>query len=95
MKQIDFLGYTAGFLTTFSAAPQLYHSYVTRDVKGISVRFQVMLMSGLLLWTLYGVLILAWPVIIFNLVGFCLWVPLFVMKLKDRNPGRKKGTIPS
>ena len=95
MTHIDFLGYSAGFLTTFSAAPQLYHSYVTKDVKGISLRFQVMLMSGLLLWAAYGCFIRSWPVILFNLIGFALWLPIFVMKLKDRTQKRRKNSIPS
>jgi MtN3 and saliva related transmembrane protein len=94
MEHVDFLGYTAGFLTTFSAAPQLYHSYMSKDVKGISLKFQIMLMSGLLLWAAYGGLIRSWPVILFNLIGFALWLPIFVMKLKDRNQERHKNTIP-
>jgi MtN3 and saliva related transmembrane protein len=84
MTSIDMLGYAAGFLTTFSAAPQLYHSYTTKDVSGIAFKFQLMLLSGLALWALYGIMIGAVPVIIFNLIGFSLWLPIFGMKINAK-----------
>lgn len=43
-----------------------------------------MLLSGLALWAVYGITILAPPIIIFNLIGFSLWVPIFWMKLRER-----------
>lgn len=84
MASFELLGYAAGFLTTFSAAPQLLHSYRTKDLSGIDLKFQLMLLSGLALWAVYGITILAPPIIIFNLIGFSLWVPIFWMKLRER-----------
>jgi MtN3 and saliva related transmembrane protein len=77
------LGYAAGFLTTFSAAPQLLHAYRVKDLRSIDLKFQLMLLSGLALWTIYGIAIQVLPVIIFNLIGFSLWVPVFLMKLRE------------
>ncbi|MGD8229365.1 MAG: SemiSWEET family transporter [Desulfobacteraceae bacterium] len=84
MASFDILGYAAGFLTTFSAAPQLVHAYRVKDLRSIDMKFQLMLLSGLALWTLYGITIKSLPVIIFNLIGFSLWVPIFWMKIRER-----------
>ena len=82
MNYIEVLGFTAGILTTFSAAPQLYYSYKTKDVASIDLKFQTMLISGLFLWTIYGISIHSLPVIVFNAIGVLLWLPIFWMKIK-------------
>ena len=79
----DLLGFVAGFLTTFSAWPQLYYSYSTRDVKSIQMKFMAMLMAGLLLWGVYGILLRSLPLIIFNFIGLSLWLPIFWLKLRS------------
>ena len=81
MDGIELLGIVAGVLATFSASPQLYYSYTTRDVKSIQTPFLLMLMSGLFLWGVYGLFIGALPIIIFNFIGFSLWVPVLWIKL--------------
>jgi len=83
MTKMDTLGFLAGFLTTLSASPQLYYSYTTKDVRSISLHFLIMLMAGLFLWGLYGILLWAMPIIIFNFVGFALWAPIFWLKIKE------------
>jgi len=83
MLEMDILGYAAGFLTTFSAWPQLYHSYTTKDVKSIQLKFLIMLMSGLFLWGVYGILTGSLPIVIFNFMGFSLWLPVLWLKMKE------------
>ena len=83
MDWLDLLGFAAGFLTTFSASPQLYYSYSTKDVKSIQMKFMVMLMSGLFLWGVYGILLSSLPLIIFNFIGFSLWLPILWLKLRE------------
>jgi MtN3 and saliva related transmembrane protein len=87
MTKLDILGFLAGLLTTLSASPQLYQSYTTKDVRSISLHFLVMLMAGLFLWGVYGILLWALPIIIFNFVGFLLWVPILWMKINEKGPG--------
>jgi MtN3 and saliva related transmembrane protein len=95
MTKMDILGFLAGLLTTLSASPQLYYSYTTKDVKSISLQFLVMLMAGLFLWGLYGLLLKALPIIIFNFVGFTLWMPVFWLKVKEkRSASRLSGGPP-
>jgi len=80
---IDFLGTFAGLLTTFSAAPQLITTYRTRDMGGFDLRFLAMLAGGLFLWALYGIIIGSLPLIIFNLIGGLLWLPIIWFKMAD------------
>jgi MtN3 and saliva related transmembrane protein len=87
MGWLDLLGFVAGFLTTFSAWPQLYYSYSSKDVKSIQMKFMVMLMTGLFLWGVYGILLSSLPLIIFNFIGFSLWLPILWLKLKEGHGG--------
>ncbi len=92
MAHLEILGYLAGILTTFSASPQLYYSYTTKDVKSLNLAFMSMLIAGLSLWAIYGTVINSLPIIIFNAIGVMLWIPLFWMKImsgkKDRNDAK-------
>ena len=83
MTTIEGLGYAAGILTTFSASPQLYYSYTTKDVQSINIAFMSMLIAGLTTWAVYGFFIGALPIIIFNTIGVLLWIPIYFMKIKS------------
>jgi len=89
---IDALGFFAGFLTTFSAFPQLLYSYRTKDVASIDLGFMLMLVSGLTTWGIYGIIIRALPIICFNFIGVVLWLPIVVMKLMDLRRRRAGGS---
>lgn len=93
MVYLELLGYVAGMLTTFSASPQLYYSYKTKDVKSLNLYFMGMLIAGLSLWAIYGMVIKSLPIIIFNAIGVILWVPLYWMKIISLKAQRtdKKG----
>jgi MtN3 and saliva related transmembrane protein len=82
LNDIDLLGHFAGLLTTFSASPQLVHTYRTKDVGSFDLRFLLMLATGLFLWALYGIAIGSWPVVVFNLIGCALWAPIIWMKIR-------------
>ncbi len=91
MSHLEILGYIAGALTTFSAYPQLRYSYKTKDVKSLNILFLSMLIAGLALWAVYGLFIGSTPVVVFNTAGTALWLPLYLMKIKDRgNSGGKE-----
>lgn len=93
MSKIDALGFIAGALTAFSASPQLYYSYKSRDVRSINLPFLLTLMAGLFLWGLYGIFLWAWPIIVFNFIGFSLWVPIFLLKLREgKRPVRTRNS---
>lgn len=85
MSAIDLLGYSAGFLTTFSVSPQLIYSYRTGDVKSFKLKFLLMLAAGLFLWGVYGVVIGSPPIIFFNFFGCLLWLPIIWLKIKEKS----------
>ena len=80
----DLIGSLAAVLTTASFIPQAWHTFRTRDVSGISLGMYSLFTVGVALWLVYGVLIMAWPIIIANLITTSLALAILVMKLRYR-----------
>ena len=78
---MDWVGYAAATLTTLSFVPQAWHTFQTRDVRGISLGMYSAFTLGVLLWLVYGVLLGAWPVIVANAITLALAACILVMKL--------------
>lgn len=78
---LDWVGYAAAALTTFAFVPQAWHTFRTRDVRGISLGMYGAFTLGVLLWLVYGVLLGAWPVIVANAITLALAACILVMKL--------------
>ncbi len=79
---IDLIGSVAAVLTTASFIPQAWHSFKTRDVSGISLGMYSVFTVGVALWLLYGILLLAWPLIIANSITLALAATILGMKLR-------------
>lgn len=77
----EWIGYAAATLTTLSFVPQAWHTFSTRDVRGISLGMYSAFTLGVALWLAYGVLLDAWPVIIANAITLALATTILVMKL--------------
>ncbi len=84
MNQIDLIGTVAAILTTASFFPQAWHTFRTRDVSGISLGMFSLLTLGAGMWTAYGILLQAWPIIIANTITFTLALMILLMKLRYR-----------
>ncbi len=80
----DLIGYCAAVLTTASFVPQAWHTFRTRDVRGISLGMYSAFTAGVACWLLYGLLLGAWPVVIANLITLGLAAAILVMKLRYR-----------
>ena len=80
----DLIGYVAAFLTTASFVPQAWHTFQTRDVRGISLGMYSVFTAGVACWLIYGVLLGAWPIVFANCVTLALAVAILVMKLRYR-----------
>ena len=76
------IGVVAAVLTTASFLPQVWHSFKTRDVSGISLGMYSVFTVGITLWLAYGLLIGAWPLILANGITLCFAVAILVMKLR-------------
>ena len=79
---IDAIGSIAAVLTTASFVPQVWHSFKTRDVSGISLGMYSVFTLGVALWLLYGVLLQSWPLMIANSITLMLAAAILVMKLR-------------
>jgi MtN3 and saliva related transmembrane protein len=84
MESIDWIGSAAACLTTASFVPQAWHTFRSRDVSGISLPMYSLFTLGVALWLLYGILLLAWPIIIANVITISLALMILIMKLKYR-----------
>jgi len=84
MEWIDWIGSAAACLTTASFVPQAWHTFRSRDVSGISLTMYSLFTLGVALWLVYGILLLAWPIIIANVITTSLALMILVMKLKYR-----------
>jgi MtN3 and saliva related transmembrane protein len=84
MPLIDIIGYLAACLTTLSFVPQAWHTFTTRDVRGISLGMYSAFTLGVALWLVYGLWLGAWPIVLANAVTLVLAVAILVMKLRFR-----------
>jgi MtN3 and saliva related transmembrane protein len=84
MQLIDVIGTLAAILTTASFVPQAWHTFRTRDVRGISLGMYSAFTLGVACWLVYGLLLSAWPIVIANCVTLALAATILVMKLRYR-----------
>ena len=82
MSLTDFLGYAAGFLTTFAMLPQILRVYRLKSAREISVIFTSSLLAGILVWMVYGIVLGQLPLIVWNAIAACLTGLLLFSKLK-------------
>jgi MtN3 and saliva related transmembrane protein len=84
MNLIDWIGTFAALITTVSFIPQAWQTFRTRDVSGISLGMYSLFTVGVALWLVYGILLMAWPIIIANSITTTLALGILVMKLRYR-----------
>jgi len=77
---IDALGYAAASCTTFSFIPQAWRVWRTRSAHDISTPMYVLFITGVALWTAYGMVLQAAPIIIANCVTLLLAGAVLGMK---------------
>ena len=78
----ELIGVVAAVLTTISFVPQVWHSFKTRDVSGISLVMYSIFTVGIALWLAYGILLNAWPLIVANGITLTLAMAILLMKLR-------------
>lgn len=94
MDMLTMLGLIAMGFTTSSFIPQVWTTWRTKDVSGISLPTYIIITIGLFLWLLYGIFKDDLPLIIANAVMVLLTSAITVMKLrydKKRNDKHKYG----
>jgi len=57
MNNIEIIGFSAAILTTAAFLPQVYKTWKTKDVSGLSLPMLIMFFVGVFLWLIYGIYI--------------------------------------
>lgn len=79
-EELNILGYIAATITTGSFFPQVYKTYKTKSVEDLSYWMLMLMMFGIVLWFIYGVELMALPIILANGITGILIMALIVMK---------------
>ncbi|MGL4635630.1 MAG: SemiSWEET family sugar transporter [Beijerinckiaceae bacterium] len=78
----EWIGGLAAFLTTLSWLPQAVRTIRTKQTRDLSLWAQILLFIGIILWLVYGIYIVSWPLIGGNVVTLVLVSIILAMKLK-------------
>lgn len=84
MNSAELLGYLAGALTTVAFIPQVMKTWRTRSTADISLSMFALFCAGLVLWTLYGIALGSWPIVIWNGITLLLAGTVLIFKLRFR-----------
>ena len=78
----EYLGYIGGMFTTFCYVPQIVSVFRLKSAKEISLLFTVLLLTGAVIWLLYGLFLHLVPVILWNALSVIIVSVLLYAKLK-------------
>ena len=81
---IELIGYSAALCTTVAFAPQLIKVWRTRSTGDISLSMFLVLVTGILLWIVYGVLRQDGPLIAANAVTLILAGGILILKIRHK-----------
>lgn len=65
---MEIVGFIAAFLTTAAFLPQVYKTWKTKDVSGLSLPMLLMFFVGIVLWLIYAVYINSPSMIMANVI---------------------------
>ncbi|RAU20907.1 hypothetical protein CU669_15850 [Paramagnetospirillum kuznetsovii] len=80
---IDLLGAAAGILTTASFVPQVLKTLRSGQTRDISLAMWLAFCTGVALWTIYGLLLGAWPIVAANIPTLVLAGTILVLKIRN------------
>lgn len=77
-----YIGYAAALLGTICWIPQALQVWRTRDTRSLSLVAQVLFLVTVILWLIYGLMIMDWPLILANIVSVTAMIAIVTAKLK-------------
>ena len=80
----EIIGFIAAILTTSSFIPQLIKVWKTKSSKGVSILMYFVMLSGVILWGVYGYLIGSKSVLIANIVAGLLQIVILILIFKNK-----------
>ncbi|MDP2115882.1 MAG: PQ-loop domain-containing transporter [Brevundimonas sp.] len=82
----NIVGTAAALCSITSFAPQIIKIWKARDASAVSLRTYSLTVSCFALWVGYGVLTMAWPVIVANACALLMAMGVLVMKWRFDGP---------
>lgn len=82
MNYIELIGFAAACFTTFAFLPQAVKIHKSKSTSDISFFTFFVTTLGVLLWLIYGILILSYPLIFSNSISFSLSLFILVYKIR-------------
>ncbi|MDP3803558.1 SemiSWEET family sugar transporter [Brevundimonas sp.] len=74
------VGSAAALCSIVSFAPQMIKIWKTRDASAVSLKTYSLTVACFVLWTAYGVLTTAWPIVVANACALVMAAGVLVMK---------------
>ncbi len=78
----NLIGFIAATFTTIAFLPQAIKIIRTKDTKSISLFMYIILNAGIILWLIFGLLILELPVILANLITIIFTLTILFLKIR-------------
>jgi MtN3 and saliva related transmembrane protein len=85
MNWIEIAGLVGAFLSSVTFIPQVYRVWKTKSVNDLSMATIVIVFTSTLIWLVYGVALMLWPVILANSIICVLSLMLIYFKLTYRS----------
>ncbi len=82
MDYIEIIGFIAALLTTAAFLPQVYKTWKTKDVSGLSLPMLLMFFVGIVLWLVYALFIKSPSMIAANTITIISSFLLIYFKIK-------------
>ncbi len=82
--EIEILGIVAACLVNVASFPQILKTATTKQVRGLSLSFWIILLTGAFLWIVYGILIHGVALILSSVVscGMCLTMIALILRYR-------------
>jgi len=93
MDGTQWIGIAAGCCTATSLLPQVFKTLKEKKAEDVSLVMLLVLMSGIILWIIYGIKRDDLPIMITN--GFSLLVNLTMIFLRIRYKRSRRETVPA
>lgn len=81
MDYIQIAGHVGAFLSSVTFIPQVYRVWKTKSANDLSMTMMIIVFTSTLIWLIYGVSLMLWPVILANAVIAVLSLMLIYFKI--------------
>ena len=85
MNWIEAVGLFGAFLSSITFIPQVYKAWQSKSVGDLSLAMILIVFTSTIVWLVYGVSLMLWPVILCNSIMAVLTMLLIYFKLTFKN----------